>query len=118
MSSTPPAGATRAQRLGRLPFTRQHARLLLGSGTATSGVGCALRDHAEIYPAALRGTGACAAAGFGRIASIVAPLTVPVVLERGGASGEVIVFSRFTVAFVGAGAAAWLLPELRGQVLR
>ena len=66
----------------------------------------------------LRGTGAGAAAGFGRIASVVAPLTVPVVLERGGASGEVIVFSRFTVAFVGAGAAAWLLPELRGQVLR
>ena len=62
--------------------------------------------------------GAGAAAGFGRIASIVAPLTVPFVLERGGASGEVIVFSRFTVAFVGAGAAAWLLPELRGQVLR
>lgn len=118
MSSTPPAGATRAQRLGRLPFTRQHARLLLGSGTATSGVGCALRDHAEIYPAALRGTGACAAAGFGRIASIVAPLTVPFVLERGGASGEVVVFSPLTVAFVVAGAAAWLLPELRGQVLR
>ena len=72
----------------------------------------------EIHPAALRGTGDGAAAGFGRIASVVAPLTVPFVLERGGASGEVIVFSRFTVAFVGAGAAAWLLPELRGQVLR
>ena len=71
-----------------------------------------------MHPAALRGTGAGAAAGFGRIASIVAPLTVPFVLERGGASGEVIVFSRFTVSFVGAGAAAWLLPELRGQVLR
>lgn len=71
----------------------------------------------EIYPASLRGTGTGAAAGFGRIASIIAPLTVPFVLERGGASGEVVVFSLFAVAFLVAAGAVWLLPELRGRAL-
>ena len=44
----------------------------------------------EIYPTSVRGAGAGAAAGFGRIASILAPLSVPFLLERGG--GEALVF--------------------------
>lgn len=71
----------------------------------------------EIYPTAVRGSGAGAAAGFGRLASIAAPLTVPVLLERGGADGDVVVFSIFTAAFVMAAAAAFLLPEPRGREL-
>ncbi|WP_338538680.1 MFS transporter [Janibacter terrae] len=71
----------------------------------------------EIYPTAVRGSGAGAAAGFGRLASIAAPLTVPVLLERGGADGDVIVFSLFAAAFVVAAAAAFLLPETRGREL-
>ena len=66
----------------------------------------------EIYPTAVRATGAGAAAGFGRIASIVAPLTVPFLLARAG--GEVVVFTLFTVAFLLAAAAAFLLPEKKG----
>ena len=71
----------------------------------------------EIYPTTVRGSGAGAAAGFGRLASIAAPLTVPVLLERGGADGDVVVFSLFAVAFVVAAAAAFLLPETRGREL-
>ena len=37
----------------------------------------------EVYPTALRATGAGAAAGFGRIASIAAPLCVPPLLDAG-----------------------------------
>ncbi len=69
----------------------------------------------EIYPTAVRGSGAGAAAGFGRLASIAAPLVVPVLLERGG--GDVLVFTIFTAAFVVAAAAAFLLPETRGRAL-
>lgn len=71
----------------------------------------------EIYPTRVRGAGAGAAAGFGRLASIAAPLTVPFLLERGGDDGDVVVFSLFTAAFVLAAAAAFLLPETRGRDL-
>ena len=71
----------------------------------------------EIYPTVVRGSGAGAAAGFGRLASIAAPLLVPVLLERGGASGDVLVFSIFTAAFGVAAAATALLPEQRGRQL-
>lgn len=71
----------------------------------------------EIYPTTVRGAGTGAAAGFGRLASIAAPLTVPVLLERGGADGDVVVFSLFAAAFVMAAAAAFLLPETRGREL-
>lgn len=71
----------------------------------------------EIYPTRVRGAGAGAAAGFGRLASIAAPLTVPFFLERGGDDGDVVVFSLFTAAFVLAAAAAFLLPETRGREL-
>lgn len=68
----------------------------------------------EMYPTAVRGTGAGWAAGFGRIASILAPLAVPVLREAGGTE---LVFLVFAAAFVLAGAAALALPERRGQAL-
>lgn len=68
----------------------------------------------EVYPTALRGTGAGWAAGFGRIASVIAPLTVPV-LRSGG--GTLLVFGTFAAAFVVAAAAALALPERRGAAL-
>jgi putative MFS transporter len=68
----------------------------------------------EIYPTALRGTGAGWAAGFGRIASIVAPLLVPVLLDAGD---NELAFAVFGVAFLAAAAAAVTLPERRGLAL-
>ncbi|WP_141886756.1 MFS transporter [Leucobacter komagatae] len=68
----------------------------------------------EIYPTSLRGTGAGWAAGFGRIASIIAPLLVPVMLSAGGAG---LTFAVFAVFFVVAAAAAWALVEYRGKAL-
>ena len=68
----------------------------------------------EIYPTALRGTGSGWAAGFGRIASILAPLAVPPLLVLGG---NELTFAAFGVAFVLAAAASLALPELRGRAL-
>ncbi|MGY1750220.1 MFS transporter [Modestobacter sp. SYSU DS0511] len=68
----------------------------------------------EVYPTALRATGAGAAAGFGRIASILAPLSVPHLLDGGGTG---LVFGVFALAFVLAAASAWALPERRGDAL-
>jgi len=68
----------------------------------------------EVYPTALRATGAGAAAGFGRIASILAPLSVPLLLRLGGSG---LVFGTFAAFFVVAALAAFLLPERRGQSL-
>ena len=68
----------------------------------------------EVYPTALRATGAGAAAGFGRIASILAPLSVQPLLQRGGAG---LVFGTFAAFFVVAAVAALGLPERRGQAL-
>jgi putative MFS transporter len=68
----------------------------------------------EVYPTALRATGAGAAAGFGRIASILAPLSVPPLLGMGGSG---LVFGIFAAFFLlGALATAWL-PERRGEAL-
>lgn len=69
----------------------------------------------EIYPTALRGTGAGWAAGFGRLASIVAPLAVPPLLLAGG---DELTFAVFAVAFVLAALAATTLPDLRGRALQ
>lgn len=68
----------------------------------------------EIYPTRLRGAGAGSAAGFGRIASIIAPLLVPVLLPRVGAVG---LFAVYAAAFVLAAAATALLPDRAGEAL-
>ena len=68
----------------------------------------------ELYPTTIRGTGAGAAAAFGRIASIIAPLLVPIML---GAGGSVLVCGVFGAAFALAAIAATRLPELRGTAL-
>ena len=68
----------------------------------------------EIYPTSLRGTGAGWAAGFGRIASIIAPLTVPLLLVAGGSG---LTFAVFAIFFVIAAAATWGLVDRRGEAL-
>ncbi|MCR8670376.1 MFS transporter [Agrococcus sp. HG114] len=68
----------------------------------------------ELYPTNVRGTGTGAAAGFGRIASILAPLAVPPLL---GLGGPLVLFGAFALAFALAAAAAWTLPEQRGAAL-
>jgi MFS transporter, putative metabolite:H+ symporter len=68
----------------------------------------------EVYPTAVRGRGAGAAAGFGRIASILAPLSVPLLVGWGGTG---LVFVVFGVAFAAAASASFLLPEKRGAAL-
>lgn len=68
----------------------------------------------EIYPTSLRATGAGWAAGIGRIASIIAPLVVPLMLAQGGAPLAFIVFSAF---FVIATVSAWGLVDRRGESL-
>ena len=68
----------------------------------------------ELYPTAVRGTGTGAAAAFGRIASMIAPLSVPIML---GVGGMVLVFGVFGVAFLLAAGAALFLPERAGRAL-
>jgi putative MFS transporter len=68
----------------------------------------------EVYPTVLRATGAGAAAGFGRLASIAAPLCVPGLVDAGGTG---LVFGTFAGFFVLGGVATWWLPERRGQTL-
>ena len=68
----------------------------------------------EIYPTDLRATGAGSAAAFGRLASIAAPLLVPVLRESGGTTG---LFAVFALAFAVAAGAALRLPEWRGRAL-
>ncbi|MDN6535681.1 MAG: MFS transporter [Corynebacterium variabile] len=68
----------------------------------------------ELYPTPLRATGTGAATGFGRIASIIAPLIVPPLLVFGGTG---ILFALFGVAFAIAALAAFTLPELKGTAL-
>lgn len=68
----------------------------------------------EMYPTSLRGTGAGWAAGIGRIASILAPLSVPPLLLWGGAP---VLFVVFAIFFVLAAAGAWGLVDRRGVSL-
>ena len=68
----------------------------------------------ELYPTSLRGTGAGWAAGVGRIASIIAPLVVPLMLVAGGAG---LTFTVFAVFFVVAAGAAWGLVDRGGKAL-
>ena len=68
----------------------------------------------EVYPTRVRATGAGWAAAFGRIASIIAPLLVPVLLGIGGIP---LVFTVLGVAFVLAMVSALFLPEMAGADL-
>ncbi len=68
----------------------------------------------EMYPTSLRGTGAGWAAGVGRVASILAPLSVPPLLLWGGAP---VLFVVFAVFFVLAAVGAWGLVDRRGESL-
>ncbi|MCD5419049.1 MFS transporter [Rhodococcus pyridinivorans] len=68
----------------------------------------------ELYPTPVRGAGTGSAAAFGRLASITAPLLVPVLL---GAGGNGLVFGAFAASFVVAAVAAFTLPERAGTVL-
>lgn len=74
----------------------------------------------EVYPTALRGTGAGWAAGFGRIASIIAPFAVTALLAVGAIEGgnKVLLFAVLAGAFAIAAGSAWALPELRGKSLQ
>ena len=69
----------------------------------------------EIYPTGIRGTGTGAAAAFGRIAAMIAPLLVPLMLAAGGFG---LVFAVFGGAFLIAAGAALALPENRGEALQ
>lgn len=68
----------------------------------------------ELYPSHIRGAGTGAAAGFGRLASIIAPLIVPPLLLFGG---SIVLFGLFAFAFTIAAIAALTLPEQRGKIL-
>jgi putative MFS transporter len=68
----------------------------------------------EMYPTAVRATGSGWAAGFGRIASILAPLAVPVLRDAGGTS---LLFGVFAAVFVVAALGAFTLPERQGLPL-
>ncbi len=68
----------------------------------------------ELYPTSTRGSGTGAAAAFGRIASIIAPLLVPLLLDLGDTA---MVFGVFAAAFVVAALAAFTLPERKGVAL-
>lgn len=68
----------------------------------------------ELYPTRVRGTGAGWAAGFGRLASIIAPLCVPLLLAAGGVA---LPFGVFAAMFAIAAIGALTLPDLRGKSL-
>ena len=68
----------------------------------------------ELYPTRLRGTGSGWAAGVGRIASVLAPLAVPLLREAGGTG---LLFAVFAAVFVVAALVSLALPELRGKAL-
>ncbi len=68
----------------------------------------------ELYPTHLRGAGTGAAAGFGRLASIAAPLLAPAVVA---AAGTGWLFALFGASFAAAALAAFALPEQKGRFL-
>lgn len=68
----------------------------------------------ELYPTSVRASGTGAAAAFGRLASILAPLVVGALV---GSAGQGWVFALFALAFLVAAVAAFLLPERAGRSL-
>ena len=94
--------------------------MIIGAGMALSffnlgAWGALYAVSPEVYPTQLRGTGTGWAAGFGRIASVLAPLSVPVLLRVGGSN--VLLFAVFAAFFGIAALATWGLPERRGEAL-
>ncbi|MGO1594523.1 MAG: MFS transporter, partial [Ancrocorticia sp.] len=73
----------------------------------------------EIYPTFIRATGAGAATGFGRLASIAAPFLVTFLLGIGGVPGgnKGLLFPVLAGAFIVAAVATLALPERKGQSL-
>ena len=93
--------------------------MIIGTGMALSffnlgAWGALYAVTPEMYPTSLRATGSGWAAGVGRIASIVAPLAVPLLLGVGGAP---LLFVVFAVFFAAAAAGAWGLVDRRGRAL-
>jgi len=93
--------------------------MILGTGMALSffnlgAWGALYAVTPEMYPTSLRATGAGWAAGAGRIASIIAPLSVPVLLAVGGAS---VLFTVFGAFFALAAVGTWGLVDRRGAAL-
>lgn len=68
----------------------------------------------EVYPTAMRASGAGAATAFGRIAAMLAPLLVPWIVAGAGRPTLFIVFG---VMFGMAMVAAWFLPEYTDRAL-
>lgn len=68
----------------------------------------------EVWPTWLRTTGAGAATAFGRIAAMIAPLSVPF-LNRAG--GWPLIFGVIGASFILAMLATFFLPEKTGEVL-
>jgi putative MFS transporter len=97
---------------------------VIGSGMALSffnlgAWGALYAIGPELYPTSVRGTGTGAAAAFGRVASILAPLSVPLLLRLGGERYDLIaVFAAFGAAFLLGALAAFAMPEQRGRALR
>lgn len=99
--------------------TADGVAMIIGAGMALSffnlgAWGALYAVTPEMYPTSLRATGAGWAAGVGRIASIIAPLTVPPLLAGGGAPLLFVVFGAF---FAVAAIAAWGLVDRRGASL-
>lgn len=68
----------------------------------------------ELYSTQVRGTATGLAAAFGRIGSMIAPVSVPLMLNAGGTP---LAFGVFGIAFVIGCLAAGRLPETQGQQL-
>src|SRR5690606_2727821 len=67
----------------------------------------------EVYPTTGRASGAGAATAFGRIAAMLAPILVPIIVV----AGLGVLFMIFGVMFLLAMVAAWFLPENKGKAL-
>ena len=68
----------------------------------------------EVYPTAMRASGAGAATAFGRVAAMAAPLLVPVIVA---AAGRPTLFVALGLMFAMAMVAAWFLPEYTDKAL-
>ena len=99
--------------------TADSTAAILGAGMALSffnlgAWGALYAVTPEIYPTSIRGRGAGSAAAFGRLASIIAPLCVPLLRDAGGTP---TVFLAFAAAFGVAALGVLGVPDLRGRPL-